>query len=281
MRRARNLALIAGIAALCIAGAACAADSGRFEQLPDGCQAWVSSDAYVVQHWTGGCRDGKAEGRGVLTGQYRTRDGQSHAWRFEGRMVAGLRTGFGHNAIEGVGDFDGQYRRGLANGWGRFRFAQGGSWEGQYRDGVGNGIGTQVGANGTRVRARWVDDEITGVRQRSAADGSWWAAFDLAPDGTARGILQGTAGEYQAGQYRLVDDKFLREGTALYFWKDQKKMYFGHFERNLPNGQGVFVGPDKKNPDDAAAYPGTWKDGCNWRDVWYTNVIVDKDDCRR
>jgi hypothetical protein len=269
---------IAGVAALCFAASAHAAGNGHFEKLPDGCAVWVPSDGATVQQWTGGCRDAKAEGRGVLTGTIRGQDGQPHAWRYAGRMAAGLRTGFGHDAIEGIAVFDGQYRRGLANGWGRTRFAGGGSFEGQYRDGVANGIGTQVNAKGERLRAQWRDDLVTGVRQRKPADGRWWAAWALAQDGTARGITEGF-GEYEAGQYRLSDGRFMVEGTAMHFWKEPKKVYIGQFEHDLPNGQGVFAGPDKKNPEDAAIYPGTWKDGCNWRDVWYTNVIVDK--CRR
>jgi hypothetical protein len=247
----------------------------QLQTLPDGsCKLWVPSEANTAQAWSGACRDGLAEGPGVITGVYRTTDGKEHAWRFDGRVAAGKRVGFGRNAIESLGDFQGQYRGGIANGWGRSGMPNGDVWEGQWRDGKANGLGTYIARDGTRTKARWVDDERVGVNLRQSADGQHWRAMDIPDGGTGRLVIV-AEDEEEAGRFRDTGKRFVREGNVVYMWHTDRKIYFGRFDDDIPNGMGLLVVPVKDNDADASIYPGVYKDGCLWRGNWYTKMFVD------
>lgn len=266
------------LAALCAASVHAA--DGQYRKIGDtACSAWTASDGLRFQAWTGACRDGIADGHGVLTGEYRDDKGAWRPFRIEGSLKGGKRSGFLRAEFEGAGSYAGQFREGLLEGWAVQRLPDGSSYEGQWHNNLRHGVGTYTTASGSVLHARWVDGAPVGPWQRETRDGKSWAIVDEHRDGTARAAFDND-GEIEAGGYRLADNRLRREGRGV-FWFARGSFYMGDFAGNLPNGTGVFVTRDKGNAQDATVYAGQFHDGCLWRGDWYTNVIVAADSCKR
>lgn len=265
--------------AACCAASVHAAD-GVYTKIGDtACSAWTVPGSLRFQAWTGTCRDGIAEGRGVLTGDYHDDQGSWRPFRIEGSLKAGRRSGFVRAEFEGTASYAGQYRDGHLEGWAVQRLADGSGYEGQWHDGLRHGVGRFTAANGSVLQGRWVAGTLVGTWHRESRDGKSWAIVDEKADGTARAAFD-TEGELEAGSYRLVDNRLRREGRGV-FWFPRGSFYMGDFVGNLPNGAGVYVTPDKGKAADASVYGGQFRAGCLWRGNWYTNVIVAADTCKR
>jgi hypothetical protein len=126
--------------------------------------------------WKGACRDGRAEGRGIV---------EWHNWKnqllvhFDGDIKAGLMHGDGYqrledgtqyegNFAEGVfhgagtlvnmlGRYDGQFAGGKRNGRGKMVYLTGSRYDGQWLDGTYHGTGTALYPSGREVTAEWVN----------------------------------------------------------------------------------------------------------------------------
>ena len=258
-----------------------AAEAGRYQKIEDSnCTMWTPVDGRRFSHWSGNCRDGKADGKGELTGEWQDDKGQWRPFRYQGGMALGKRSGIGHNRLEGGAEYNGQWRNNNREGWGLFRQEDGSVFEGQWRNDLQHGIGTRTGKDGSALRGRWVDGELAGPRQLQAGDGSWWSTFAPHADGAIRGVVD-SGSELEAGEYKAVDGRYLRNGLGVYYWTSINKIYLGNFTDNKPDGEGTFVVPDKDNPADADLYSGTFDNGCIWRGDWYTAVLVASHSCRR
>jgi hypothetical protein len=94
-----------------------------------GCRVWNSSpEPGDSISWTGGCRNGLAQGPGVLQ------------WFMDGKPVS---------------RFEGGYRDGLLDGKGVYTFANGARYEGEYADDLRHGRGTMIEPDGTRYEGEW------------------------------------------------------------------------------------------------------------------------------
>lgn len=264
---------------LAAAAVAQAADDGLYKPLEEGnCTVWTAADDRRFLRWTGDCRDGKAEGQGVLTGVWKDANGQSRPFRYEGRLAAGKRSGFARSVFGGASEFTGTYRGGALEGWAMERTPDGTVFEGQWHNGLRHGIGTLTHRDGSTLRGRWVDGNLAGGRESEAADGKSWSVITPQRDGTLAAVFRSGA-EYEAGTYRLVNDTYRRHGPGVFLWEGSSKIFLGEFADDVPNGPGTFVAPDKGNAADASVYGGVFQDGCLWRGNYYTNVLVER--CKR
>lgn len=138
----------------------------------------------VKATWNGACRDGRAEGRGILEWHDRRKKVVLH---FDGDVKAGLMHGDGYQRrddgsqyegdfaegrfhgngtlVDMDGRYDGQFAGGKRNGRGKMVYAVGGTYDGQWRDDKFNGTGTAVYPSGRSVTTEWVK----GVRSDLAA----------------------------------------------------------------------------------------------------------------
>lgn len=167
----------AAVAMLCLASAICLATDIPELAGADGCRVVNKTGKDGAKAtWNGPCRDGLADGRGIL--EWHDRKTKLIA-RYEGDMKAGLMHGDGYlkldNATEYSGGFsagryhgtgtlvdmrgryDGEFADGRRDGHGKMNFAMGGRYEGQWRDGRFHGTGTALYPSGRQVTTEWVD----------------------------------------------------------------------------------------------------------------------------
>lgn len=119
-----------------------------------GCRVWNSSpEPGDSISWSGGCRNGHAQGPGVL--QWFT-DGKP-ASRFEGDYRDGLLDGKGIYTFANGARYEGEYRDDLRHGRGVLIEPDGTRYDGEWRLGLPNGQGTFKEANGTPVSGTWTN----------------------------------------------------------------------------------------------------------------------------
>ncbi|NNG24917.1 MORN repeat-containing protein [Telluria aromaticivorans] len=100
--------------------------------------------------WSGACKDGYAEGKGVLEWQV---VGDSKR-RLEGVLVRGELGGEGTLTYE-AGKYIGTLRQGMPHGTGYFEYAKGGQYEGGVVDGRPEGTGVQIALDGSTYQGEW------------------------------------------------------------------------------------------------------------------------------
>lgn len=175
----------AAVAMLCLASAVClAADTPELAGA-DGCRVVnKTGKGGAKATWNGPCRDGLADGRGILEWHDRKKKLVAH---YEGNLKAGLMHGDGYLRLDDgtqyeggfaegryhgkgtlvnmYGRYDGDFADGKRSGSGKMVFTMGGRYNGQWRDGEFHGTGTAVYPSGREVTSEWVD----GVRADLAA----------------------------------------------------------------------------------------------------------------
>jgi hypothetical protein len=177
-----------------------------------GCKVWVGDrtpDEPVV--WSGACRDGFAQGRGVL--QW-FRDGRL-VGRTDGELRDGKLSGHGVSVLANGNRYDGEWQDGNRNGHGVFVWANGNRYDGEFRHDHRNGHGVSVWANGDRYDGEWRDGDLNGhgtyLRPNGDRyDGEW---RDGKPNGNGMAVIDGLIydGIWMAGCYRSLD------GTNAYW----------------------------------------------------------------
>ncbi len=156
-----------------------------------GVAEWLRDGKPDSRH-DGEYRDGKANGRGVLTsmngnryeGEFR--DGNPNGRgvftyasgnRYEGAVMDGKRHGRGVYTFASGDRHEGEFRDGRANGQGVYTYASGDRYEGDLRDGKANGRGVFTFANGSRYAGDFRDDKAHGVgsfvRGDETFSGTW------------------------------------------------------------------------------------------------------------
>lgn len=144
---------------------------------PAGCQVVnMTGKEGVKPGWTGGCRDGRAEGRGILEWHDRKKKVVAH---YDGDIKAGMMHGDGYLRLDDgtqyeggfaegryqgqgtllniMGRYDGEFVNGCPNGKGKMVYAMGGRYDGQWQCGQFHGAGTAVYPSGRTVTTQWVD----------------------------------------------------------------------------------------------------------------------------
>jgi hypothetical protein len=143
-----------------------------------GCRVWdANPQPDEAVSWSGACRNGFAQGRGVLQwfqsgkpvalAKSRWRGGKmngrgaitlANGEHFKGQWKNDERTGHGVYIYANGDRYDGQYRDDQKSGRGAYIYANGGRYSGEWRDGMKNGRGTEVRADGSRYDGLWRDD---------------------------------------------------------------------------------------------------------------------------
>jgi hypothetical protein len=105
--------------------------------------------------WSGECKDGLADGEGVLEWYV---DGQPRD-RYEGTLKQGWAEGKGTLVREGM-RYSGDWKRSAQDGEGRYEGADGSWYQGQWKEGQPHGQGEYQGPDGRRISGTWVDGEF-------------------------------------------------------------------------------------------------------------------------
>jgi len=141
--------------------------------------------------WTGGCKNGYAEGVGVLQWYYK----DDPEMRYEGQLAAGKPNGPGHAFFTNKSNFEGTFKDGKWQGQGVYTYADGGTlsatfddnapvgevlrtypngdvYVGYYAAGKRNGYGTMTYGLGGSYKGHWEDDQRNGQGTITYADGT-------------------------------------------------------------------------------------------------------------
>ncbi len=230
-------------------GQAVAADSWLKVSGAD-CSVWSDEKltASETVTWSGGCKTGKADGRGILTW---TKGGKP-AGSYEGMMRAGKLDGPGklNLIVEGGNNtLIGTFKNGDIDGGGLFQDSEGNIYEGGIRSGKPHGSGYQkigdeeyVGAFANGIR------QGLGLLMSSA--GVYIGEFDQdVPSGS--GTLEDATGGRYHGQFK--DGKPHGHGTYV---TESGDAYQGRFVDGKAEGQMMIVANGAKE-----AVIETWKSG--------------------
>jgi hypothetical protein len=112
--------------------------------------------------WSGACKDGFADGEGVLVFLLR---GREHS-RFTGTLVLGWAQGRGVLQFPDGSKYQGEWAKSQENGQGRREWPDGSWYEGAWKDGQPHGQGEYRRPDGRTFTGEWID----GVYQGSPAD---------------------------------------------------------------------------------------------------------------
>jgi hypothetical protein len=103
--------------------------------------------------WNGRCKDGYADGEGVLQWFL---DGKQDD-RFEGQLVMGWAEGRGMLAKADGSRYAGGWKHSMQEGTGRYDAVDGSWYEGEWKKGMPNGQGEYRRADGRTFIGEWVD----------------------------------------------------------------------------------------------------------------------------
>lgn len=132
------------------------ATEGQASDLTGGCRVRDQDPGSRKRFsWAGQCRDGFAQGSGVLEW---TIDGRPAGWA-QGTLVAGRLEGEAHIEWEDGRSFTGTYRHGHASGHGTLTFPGGHRYVGSFEGGRPTGEGEFISSAGTRYAARLDEDD--------------------------------------------------------------------------------------------------------------------------
>jgi len=108
--------------------------------------------------WSGPCKDGFADGEGVLTFLLK---GTPHS-RYEGSLRRGWADGRGKLELPDGSRYEGEWQRSMENGMGRRDWADGSSYDGQWKDGKPHGAGQYRLPDGRMLMGTWIDGVFEG-----------------------------------------------------------------------------------------------------------------------
>ncbi len=146
--------LLVGVAASAPASAAGAGDDVTWIADSHGCRvANTFPRPGETITWSGKCKDGFADGDGVLQWFF---NGQEDD-RFEGHLVMGWAEGRGALAKADGGRYVGDWKHSIQDGTGRYDAPDGSWYQGEWRNGKPNGQGEYRSADGRKFIGEWVD----------------------------------------------------------------------------------------------------------------------------
>jgi hypothetical protein len=160
--KALSLRLLAPLlVASALAGVARAAPSDDVEWIADknGCKvANPFPRAGETITWTGTCKNGFADGEGVLQWFYNGKQDD----RYEGNLARGWAEGRGTLFKSDGGKYDGEWQQSLQNGMGRYEAPDGSWYDGQWKNGKPNGNGQYRRPDGRMFMGQWSDGVFEG-----------------------------------------------------------------------------------------------------------------------
>ncbi|QJE00088.1 hypothetical protein HH212_08645 [Massilia forsythiae] len=150
--------------------------------------------------WRGNCKDGFADGPGVL--EWTTKDGT--ALRLEAAFARGAVVGEGKLRAGGRFDYIGTLVNGMPDGEGYLKFADGHRYEGGIRHMQREGQGTLIYPNGDVYQGGFHDNKLSGTgRLTFALGGKIEGEFkDGKPDAKAKITYAGSGREAEFGNLR-------------------------------------------------------------------------------
>jgi len=137
------------------------AGAGDWTISGDGCKVWNPHPASgETTRWTGGCKDGFADGMGTLEWQRgaKTLERDEGQWR-GGRQISGSQSW-------SAGQYNGQFADSLPNGRGVLVLGDS-RYEGLFLNGKPNGKGTLINASGA-FDGNWTDGCFNDGKRRAA-----------------------------------------------------------------------------------------------------------------
>lgn len=176
--------------------------------------------------WSGSCKDGYADGRGVA--QW-SKAKKATSKKYEGEMIGGFMNGQGV-LVQSNGDkLEGTFKDGSLNGTGKAVWYNKNRYEGEWKDGYPNGKGTYTWADSKRYTGQWENGKQNGD-----------------------GDFKFPNGNHYVGQMK----DGLMSGSGRFTWADGN-VYIGEFKNDAPNGKGTV-----RLYAVAVSHSGIFKDGC-------------------
>jgi len=176
--------------------------------------------------WSGDCKDGYAEGKGVAQWYKSKKISQK---KYEGEMHGGFMNGQGKFTFANGDVFDGQFKDGSLDGRGSARWFNKNHYEGEWKNGYPSGNGTYTWASGNRYTGQWAEGKQNGGGDFRFANGNHYV------------------GAFKDG---------LMDGQGKFTWSDGN-VYTGEFHNDQPNGKGTV-----RLYAVAVSHTGVFKDGC-------------------
>jgi TonB family protein len=173
--------------------------------------------------WTGTCKDGFADGTGVLQ------------W---------------YRGDEKRSTFEGELRRGLPNGQGVYQYSSKSRYEGEFKDGRREGKGVLISPDGTRLSATFVQGVAKGYVEQTFPNGAWYHGEWQNGKYEGKGKLQYADGSLYEGDFKAG----LRDGMGSLTSKNGN-----HYEGGWSNG--YYDGIGTLHYGTGAIYAGGWKQG--------------------
>lgn len=219
--------------ALILAGLCChATAAGNWIADANDCKLWDGNpkDKETVT-WSGACKDGYAEGPGVL--QWIV-DGKPSS-TFEGSFSAGKRNGKGVEAsVSGV-RFEGNFVDDHREGKGALTFPDGAHYEGDFLGDRRTGKGAMTFKDGAHYEGDFVNDKLTGKGVFTWADGARYEGDMVDGNPSGKGAIKLASGDRYEGDF--VGGK--RTGKGVYTWASGDR-YEGDFVDGKMVGGGNF-----------------------------------------
>ncbi|MEH6478132.1 MAG: hypothetical protein V7727_20735 [Sneathiella sp.] len=221
------------------------AENSKWQQLdniPD-CRVWNElPEPNEFATWSGACRDGHAEGEGVLAWHAPIKETISHHV-YVGHMHRGKLHGHGVYTWPDGSRYEGMWNRDNRHGNGVYTQPDGARYDGQWKNDYWHGMGTTFDTFGHKIYAGdWI------VGQRSGYGIETFNCPQNMPDGIASMILKISA----CGM-----------------------TYDGNWKDGLPNGEGTLITPY------LGSYSGNWTNGC-LKKFYVLNLTfgVDSETCK-
>lgn len=200
-----------------------------------------ASPTVTTISWGGPCKDGYADGRGVL----QWIEGGHVVGRTEGEFHKGMLFGRALTVYDDGRRAEGEYSAGKLNGRGVLTFSDRSRFDGEFKDNRPNGKGKAVDARGNRYEGGFQDGRREGFGIFLGADGS---RYD---------------GNWSVG---------VRDGHGVFIWPDGRR-YEGDWSANRPDGEGTYWNQSGEQ------FTGIWDDGCLETDTAYAVVFRTMESC--
>lgn len=244
------------IFSMLVSGAALAAEQDPFSIGAANCRV-VNTGPRPNERitWSGGCKDGFADGAGVLQWYVDEQPGS----RFEGGMARGRPHGaglyvyasgsryegeFAHGEREGRGiltsptgtKLQAMFAGGIAVGSVDIHYANGAVYTGAYKDGARDGMGKMVYSDGGVYEGAWKDGRRDGKGYMVYFDGFRYEGEFKKNDREGQGTLLGPTGDRYEGSFKsdLADGK----GSKVYALGGR---YEGEWKAGKYDGSGAIV----------------------------------------